>query len=152
MKFSFGFLFYVITFTVHAQWSTLNGPSGGDITDLEVNGSTLYAVVAQRVFKSDDEGASWSEIVPQSPASFQLADLLIDDGILYAVNYNVLYKSEDNGLNWSKVNLNDASGQFFGASNIIRISENTFAAYGNGVSISDDGGQTWTRVIAEARR
>ncbi|HEY0652165.1 MAG TPA: hypothetical protein VGD65_03515, partial [Chryseosolibacter sp.] len=146
MRVLIGLLLYVITITVNAQWTALNGPSGGDITDLEVNGSTLYVVVAQRVFKSDNEGASWSEIVPQSPASFQVADLLIDGNVLYAVNYNVLYKSEDNGQNWSKVNRNDASGQFFGASNIIRVSENTFAAYGNGVSVSDDDGQTWTRI------
>jgi photosystem II stability/assembly factor-like uncharacterized protein len=129
-----------------AQWTSTNGPQGGIVAEFDTTANKLYAVVSQKLFVSNDQAASWSAVTPFLPASFQLRDVLPDGDNLYAVNYNVFYKSEDDGQNWVKVNANDASGQFYGGNNVIKLRENTFAVFGDGVTVSDDEGVTWKRI------
>jgi hypothetical protein len=43
-----------------AQWLQTNGPSGGTVNGFASTGSTLFAATSGGVFRSSDDGSSWS--------------------------------------------------------------------------------------------
>ncbi|HEU5289841.1 MAG TPA: hypothetical protein VFU05_04305, partial [Cyclobacteriaceae bacterium] len=138
--------------TTQAQWTALSGPSGGDMKDIEVDGSNkLYTIVAEKIFTSTNEGVSWTQLVPTTPATLQVYDLLVDGTSLYVITYNSFYRSDDGGVNWTKLNSASASGQFYGVEGLIKVTTNTFAIFGwNGVYVSSDGGVNWVRISSNS--
>lgn len=147
-KYSLIFLLTISAITSHAQWTALSGPPGGDIRDIEIDGNNkLYTVVAEKIYTSTNDGASWTQLIPTSPASLGVSDLLVDGTTLYAVNYSYLFKSDDGGANWIKLNSATASGQFYGVESVIKVANNVFAVFGwNGLFVSSDGGVNWTKI------
>jgi hypothetical protein len=143
------FLFSV--FSAQAQWSALNGPPGGNISDLEYDpiGLKVYAVINNGLYVSSNDGTSWTKIVPTTPTNLYVYDFMIDGTVLYAVYYYQLYSSVDGGANWTKVNTNN-SATFNGAYNIIKVASGIYAVYGyNGVYVSTDSGATWTQISTQ---
>jgi len=107
-------LFAIFTLSIaNAQWQQCNGPYGGTIKALFVNGTTIFAGTGSNgVYKSTDNGANWisadSGITTKSAYAFALRDT-----ILYVGTRNGVFQSINNGLNWIGNNnnlINDVMG------------------------------------------
>jgi len=139
------------------DWDTLNirlpdSREHGDIRALATDKSspsTLYAASFQGyIFKSTDEGRSWSTINPEFP--FQALNALAVDpaagNILYVgTGGNGIYKSTNSGADWTLINNNLAD------LSVTRVvidpadpSTLFVGTYGGGVHISRDHGQSWS--------
>lgn len=142
------FLLTISAITSYAQWTTLSGPTGGEMKDIEVDGSNkLYTVTNEKIFTSTNDGVSWTQLVPTTPTTLPAYDLLIDGTSLYVLTYSAFYKSDDGGANWTRLNSASATGQFYGVEGMIKIATNTFAIYGwNGVYVTSDGGINWAKI------
>src|SRR3989442_3257101 len=99
-------------------WTT-NGPYGGTIRSLAIDphrSTTLYASVeavdvhgaptVEGVFKSTDEGGSWTAINTglTNPGGISLAIDPQTPTTLYAAGWGGVFKSIDAGNNWTAVN------------------------------------------------
>src|ERR1700730_5967555 len=58
----FIFTCFFLTFHLNAQWVKSSGPVGGSVNAMAVNGNTLYAGTYGGVFKSTDNGVSWTAV------------------------------------------------------------------------------------------
>jgi hypothetical protein len=140
---------FVFTFS-HAQWTQLNGPPGGYVSDVEriASSGKLYAVVSSNLFESTNNGVSWQKTTITTPSNFNIDDLTINPttGKMYAVNYSTLWTSTD-GTNWTAA----SSGQFYGMYKVTRFGPDGFLAVSgwNGVYVSKDDGVTWTKILDE---
>jgi photosystem II stability/assembly factor-like uncharacterized protein len=112
---------------------------------LFVHGGTVIGTMAGygygKVIKSDDRGASWTEIGKGLPAS-PLSRVVSDGAILYAiiVNYG-LYQSTDNGSSWISIQSPDKKTSILAVNGT-----SVFAAtgtYGTGIYRSNSGGNEW---------
>jgi len=97
-------------------WTT-NGPKGGTVTSLVIdpgNPRVLYAGTRSGVFKSTDNGGSWSRL-DGLPNSFQYDPYLnagtalaidpLHTSTIYAgISEHGLFKSNDAGASWSAIN------------------------------------------------
>ena len=133
-------------------WTT-NGPpsasnSSGIVADPQTPG-TLYAGSPQGVFKSSDNGQTWSSVFSQAASPLAAGPT----GTVYIVaNYVQLLKSTDGGSNWnSLITLtNDRSVSLLTIepetpTTIYRVDTlDTSLAIQSDVSRSSDGGLTWT--------
>jgi photosystem II stability/assembly factor-like uncharacterized protein len=109
LLFAFFLLISVSGFSQGTNWTSLNGPFGGNIRDIAVhpNGNIFVVVYnASIVYKSTDNGATWSEIATPS-LDPSINDIEIDaSGKIYAVSYSSVYSSTDLGVSWTTLNSN----------------------------------------------
>jgi roadblock/LC7 domain-containing protein len=138
----------IVTVTVQAQFTALNGPVGGDIRDLErASNGTLYTITGNTLYQSINNGSSWTKTTITTPVTgVSFEDIMISPtGKFYAVTYNEVYTSAD-ATNWTKVN----TTQFYGMLRIRRIGPDGFIMiYGwNGMWISKDDGVNFTQILA----
>jgi photosystem II stability/assembly factor-like uncharacterized protein len=141
--------FFLFGFTVsQAQWTQLNGPPGGYVSDIErVASGKVYAIVNSTLYESTNNGASWQKTTITTPTSnFNIDDLTINPatGKMYGVNYSILWTSTD-GTNWTAV----SSGLFYGMYKVTRFGPDGFIAVSgwNGVYVSKDDGVSWTKIL-----
>jgi len=145
-------------------WTT-NGPYGGTIRSLAIDpqsSTTLYASVegvdvngaptVEGVFKSTDEGGSWTAINTglTNPGGISLAIDPQTPTTLYAAGWGGVFKSIDAGNNWTAVNTGLPTPTSVG---VLAIDPQTptslyvvYRASGGGVFKSTDGGGSWSRT------
>ena len=131
-------------------------PSHG-VLSLAVNGSIIYAgTLDAGLFRSTDDGISWINV--SKSISWPSVPWLITSGsVIYMSSYGgLMFRSTDSGGTWT--NLNDkalAAGRTMKFSRIIVRDTKLFAATTivddtggsqNGVSMSNDSGNTWVDV------
>jgi photosystem II stability/assembly factor-like uncharacterized protein len=112
-------------FSQGTNWTSLNGPYGGNLRDIvkHPNGN-IFAVVynVPGIFRSIDNGTTWTvvELPINDP---YINDIEIDaSGKIYAIGYSILYASTDLGVNWTTLN---SSTGFNNASQIKKTGTNT---------------------------
>jgi hypothetical protein len=140
--------FLACVFSAHAQWTTLNGPFGGQVDDIERDASgNSYALVQQNLYKSTNNGTSWTKLVTTSPTSLFINDLLIANNKFYAIYWNSFYSSTD-GLTWTKP---ATSFPFNSGRKLLKFGpDGFFAVYGNdGIFVTKDEGVTWTKASSD---
>ncbi len=101
-------IFIVFHNSLNAQWVPLGGALGGDINDLAVFNSNLYAGGTASLFRSTNNGNNWTSHMTIPSYAWYLAPSGVN--IYCGVTNNVgmtsgIYKSTNNGLNWSLVGL-----------------------------------------------
>lgn len=78
--------------SLHAQWVQTNGPYGGYIDALAVNGSYLFAGTGDGVFRSADNGANWTA-ANQGLANSDVQSLAFNGGYLFAgIKYGSVWR------------------------------------------------------------
>lgn len=110
------------------------------VNKLIVHGSLLFAKGA-RSYRSGDDGATWTEIIPE-PNSLPDALCFIGDTLYAGTKEGFVYSSHDYGTNWELAGR--APGKWI----------TTFASHGSslffsadsGCYRSDDGGRTWNAI------
>ncbi|HEY5559842.1 MAG TPA: YCF48-related protein [Steroidobacteraceae bacterium] len=116
------------------------GPSGG-----------LYlAAEAGRLFRSDDEGATWRELPSPYDGSFHgILPLDGEELLAFGLRGN-LYRSEDGGMNWTAIETGTTALLNSGA----RIDADTVVIAGMAgvMLVSGDGGRTFTLTQQDDRK
>ncbi len=86
-------------------WTQTNGPEGGKITALVVNGSKVFAgTQGGGVFRSTDGGIKWTR-VSNGLLSPDITALALRDNALYAGTAGEgVFRSTDDGANWTEFN------------------------------------------------
>ncbi|TAH39408.1 MAG: hypothetical protein EYC70_01085 [Planctomycetota bacterium] len=119
-------------------------PAGSGIRDFVVDpvvADRVYALVDDRIYASNDFGATWA---PMSlVASSSLVSLSVDASgmLMLAASGDTIYRSANAGASWSAVH----SGLII--EQVILAPSNASVAYAgslNGLERSDDGGMTWS--------
>ena len=139
-------LFFSAPQCVMGQWSELNGPSGGGTGDIvSLNNALFVATGPGGVFKSQNQGATWSPVNNGIPVNENIGNLTEDNGALYVtVTRRGIFKSVDSGENWIQIS-NGIANTTFGA---LLVDGNQIYAGNNsgGITFSSNGGDTWTLV------
>jgi hypothetical protein len=78
------------------QWVQTNGPLGGYVNALAVNGKNLFAGLDD-IYLSTDSGMSWNALHTNVPHGF--STIVVNDGDLI-IPYGSIYLSSDNGSSW----------------------------------------------------
>ena len=111
-----------------AQWVQTNGPYGGNVSSLAVIGPNLFVGISGRIFRSIDNGTSWTEVGTGLPRG--TIKLVVSSTVLYAGIYDGgVFRSADNGANWRAVNngLTSKAIHFLGV-----VGTNVFAGTSHG--------------------
>src|SRR5512135_468956 len=83
-------------------WQQTNGPYGGVINALALNGTSIYAGVEGGVYVSNNNGSSWTNT---GLTDYNIFAIFPSDGNLFAGTYgDGIFLSTDNGLNWTAAN------------------------------------------------
>ena len=124
---------------------TITALTGTDVHALASYNGTIYAGTwGAGIFKSDDNGASWTEINNGLDNTLVQSLVINSNGEIFAGTAGGgLYKSSDNGANYTKLT---CGYEFIWALGI--TSNNTLFAgsYGDGLYRSTDNGATFTKV------
>jgi photosystem II stability/assembly factor-like uncharacterized protein len=132
--------------TADAQWVQTNGPYGGVITDLLINGSNVFTGTTDGIFLSSNDGNTWKQIYTGLPGDC-IYSLTVNGGDIFAgAGYGGVYVSKNNGDSWAPANNGFPMGVFI----------NKVAACGgsiiagtrsNGIFLSKDNGNNWTQSL-----
>jgi photosystem II stability/assembly factor-like uncharacterized protein len=121
-----------------SQWQQTNGPSGGPVNTMTLNGTTLFAGSDVGVCRSTDNGVTWTNpALTTTPVTV----FGLNGTSTFAGTSQGVFRTTDNGLSWSKTNnglLNLKVSAFTTSGNTV------FVATDGGVFRSTDNGNTWT--------
>lgn len=135
----------------NAQWQKLDGPEGGNVSQIVSKDGLMFARVEQDggIYQSTNNGLTWTDISPDLNNIFSYGQLHVADTALFAAflgdNGGELYVSYDNATTWQLTNY---SAQItFGNSVFSMETHNTTllaGSNGEGIFKSTDGGINWT--------
>jgi photosystem II stability/assembly factor-like uncharacterized protein len=114
-------------------------------------GQRLYlGAEAGRLFRSDDDGASWRELPSPYDGSFHGILTLEGDALLAFGLRGNLFRSEDGGMNWSAIE----TGTSVLLDSGVRVDERTVVIAGMAgvLLVSRDGGKTFTLTQQDDRK
>jgi photosystem II stability/assembly factor-like uncharacterized protein len=125
--------------TVSGQWSS-SGPHGGPATALTVSGTNVFAGTGNGVFKSTDNGQTWTSA--NSTIEHKMVTALTSDasGIYAGTASHGIFFSSNSGSSWTPKN-NGLSNM-----NIVSLftaDNGIFAGTPDGVFFTSDGGTNW---------
>ena len=141
-----------------AQWERTNGPCGGSgsVYSMAVDSLNVFAASKGDIYRSTDEGNSWSLVYSSISTDVSVTSLSITGSYVYAGTYSDGYysgpgilRSSDRGLNWS-ADTTDSSAPFtifaVGASDSVVLACSAYGAGAAGMYRSTDDEAHWTRV------
>lgn len=129
-----------------AQWESTHGPVGGHVFDFQKNDFYLYAATLNGLYRSADDGHTWSQLNIDSTGTYEARRVGVNDNTIVVfgreqtelLEYG-LFKSDDNGDTWSALPLPDSvSPKEVVVTNYAIYLLDTYY-----LLISTDGGQTW---------
>ncbi len=82
---------------VHAQWQSATGLNTGDVRGFRVVGNTVYACTTDGLFRSSDNGLSWSCFFSHE----WTWGFYVDGRYIYASPLGSFYRSLDDGVTWN---------------------------------------------------
>ena len=136
--------FLSVTTTSNAQWTKTNGPEGGIVMALIVDGTNLFAgTFGGGAFLSTDGGNSWAEM-NNGLTNKYINSFAVSGTNLFAGTNGGVFLSNDNGSSWTEVN-----------NGLTNTNINSFAVSGTnlfagtewgGVFLSTNNGSSWTTV------
>ncbi len=141
------FIGIFLSSSMNAQWEPLRGPYGGTVNDIVQNESNLFASTPNGLYRSDDDGRSWSRILIGLGPDYSVRAIAIRQNKLVVLASSsssgelksYLVKSDDNGNSWMEINKPDIV-------NNITIAINTYGIYIAEIThlwVSTDQGTTW---------
>jgi photosystem II stability/assembly factor-like uncharacterized protein len=135
-----------------SQWTSLNGPSGGFVHALAVDGATVYAGTdANGLYRSTNDGLSWSSVKPGPSTTSVITLAVFRSGtsgtvsIFAGTGSGGVFRSTDHGANWMDVRLPTSGGTVMSFASIDSMDRTIVLAGmgGAGVYRSTDNGTTW---------
>jgi photosystem II stability/assembly factor-like uncharacterized protein len=139
------------SFSIFSQW--VNCPNTNSLHgySLAFKGSDLYAGTQGGVYKSTNNGASFSSSSSGIPSSSQISEIYVFGEYIFArkASYtDQLYRSNDNGTTWQLKNsgLSWSEQAPFYVSNMTHIGSTLYLGTSNGVYKSTDNGDNWSEI------
>jgi photosystem II stability/assembly factor-like uncharacterized protein len=135
-------------------WTKLVTLTPGTVQGITVdpgNHLRVFAATPKGVFKSEDGGGTWINVLPDTPA-WSITFVAADSNILYATSkMNGVYKSTDRGTTWGEINKGITNKTMGRAAPVLVDPEDTDILYtaseaGGGVYKSKDAGASWYQV------
>jgi hypothetical protein len=134
-------------------WSTAPGTSGGSVSSVAVspvNPSVVMAVTAALLLKSQDAGATWTVVSGALPGTHKLSFSPVKPTVVFAATRDGLFRSGDLARTWRRLGNGLPHSDITGIAlhpdgKTVFASDFTFG----GVFRSDNGGDTWRRMINE---
>ncbi len=132
----------LFTSPVYSQWLQSTGPEGRIVSSFIVYGSELFAGTDAGVFKSTDNGITWTSFC----AGYEYVSvqgMVTDGNIIFAgTDYGVLLSS-DSGVSWNLSNNGLTNGYVYSmAVSGINILAGTYC----GIFLSQDNGASWRPI------
>jgi photosystem II stability/assembly factor-like uncharacterized protein len=127
------------------------------------NNRTLFVTADKDVYKSTDDGSTWTQVFNCNGCRFTAVDHF-NGNIVYAGGENGIWKSTDGGTSWTDIShpeMNATYGTDFWAWNYQGIFDVvtdpnqpgyiyvTVFGTGKGLYKSTDGGITWTKILTD---
>jgi len=139
-----------IAFSQTPFWQPTNGPEGGDVTSIVFTpqGSVLAAIRAGSIFRSTDNGASWTPAAPfpdyRGNTSIAISP---KSGSIFAAAWYDVVRSDNEGASWVNTGLPRLDG-WTAVTIWIKRDGTVFAAPNscNEMYRSDDNGSSWTSL------
>lgn len=134
---------YGLSYTTNmgAQWTAVPPLDGMRIFGLACNGTGLFAATQNVVYRSTDNGSTWT--TPDTTASTYSNPAITSYGtdVIAASSYQGIIRSTDNGVSWSYFS---TGLPYSTVKSIVPAGSNLVAGtYGGGVYVSTDKGNTW---------
>src|ERR1043165_6462183 len=141
LSIAFAFLFITTLLVAQPPVNPLNGPYGGNVTSLVVQGNTMFAGMwPGGVYRSTDEGLHWQHMDMLDASYGNVVTMFADNQNVFAATWEGLFQSSDAGNTWHKRAPKYCTAVAALSSGYIAI------ASGDTVMVSDATGQTWTKV------
>ena len=120
-------------------WLPVNdGIEDQEIIKMACNDNALLAASQKTIYRSTNNGESWSEY---SPVSSYIMDVIENKGVFYYVDLNLgVYASTDNALTWKRIF--DQLGV-----SCIAVNGDSILVGGDNVYKSDNGGAEWKKIL-----
>lgn len=129
--------------TALAQFQRTRGPDGGYVKTLAAKGSRLFAQVNGTVYRSSDQGGSWTETRTGMGTAEADGLAVFGDALIAGSFGEGIYRSTDDGEHWARVDT--VSGRL-SVHDFYDAGSRLYAlTYNNGMLYSEDGGAHWTR-------
>ncbi len=126
-----------------ATWNRIDfGKAVDYATGVFIDGATVYAATYNELFRSFDLGEHWSFINPKFSSGMNFAKL---NGYLFSANRTGFFGSQDSGASWTLPIGTIVSNDDYRAVAVIN-SDLFVAPWGNGIFISTNIGESWTKV------
>ena len=129
------------------EWQPTNGPYGGDVVDLAVDGSgNIYVARGDDIFRSDDGGASWINVSEGKVHASIHCLFVTPGGDIYAgVSSRGVFWSFDGGGSWDNDQITHDPHGGLGAT-ILAIGVNANDVIFAGSFRSVDNGNSWLEL------
>lgn len=105
------FLLFLFLVSADSQWVPLGGGLGGDILDIAVFNSNIYAGGTAYLFRSTNNGDNWTGHMSNPAYAWSIAasgsNLYCGVSTSGMTMTAGIYKSTNNGINWSLIGLNN---------------------------------------------
>ena len=138
------FLLIGLVKSTEAQWVQCNGPYGGDVSALAVNGTKVFAEInSGEVYQSNDNGANWTVLSNGQIYARYNEALAIKDDTVFVGSEQGVFKSTIYDSNWTTINNGLANY------NVLNLSINgnkIYAGTDNGLFVSNNNGASWTSL------
>ncbi|MBT1701279.1 VCBS repeat-containing protein [Fulvivirgaceae bacterium PWU4] len=129
-------------------WQKKNGPTGGQIVDIEVDvaNNKIYAIAGRnKPYVSSDNGVTWSRVI-FSGADNYFYDIEITNNTIFLVSSYDLYASTNGGTSFSRRSSTDFNSQYSSGYKLKRLSGGRLVVLGsNSIYVSDDNGINWVQ-------
>jgi photosystem II stability/assembly factor-like uncharacterized protein len=139
----------LLTFiSVHSQsqWQPVGSPTGGSIQSIIEKDGHIFTAAGQywstaAVYRSDDNGKTWTLKINNLPANFTVLDLTSNDTYIYtASSAGGVYRSSDYGESWETTGLQGIIYTVHANGNII------YAGTPSGIYKSLNNGNSWENI------
>jgi len=110
------------------------------------SGDFLYVVTNEGIYGSKDSGESWQMVAEHSCSSIEVSHE--DGNKVYCVSWGDLKISTDGGATWTSYEGDYAYGDEYSAIIESPHDPQTLIYGGQGIRVSDDGGESWTERMS----
>ena len=130
-----------VSLNVGSTWLYTSLPIS-TVYSVAVSGSNIFVGAQNRIYKSTNNGTTWS-LTNIGTVGSQVNALVVDGTTIFAgVGVGGVFKSTDNGTTWTAINNGLTSTS---VNSLIIINQNLYASAFNGVFVSSNYGQSWQR-------
>ncbi|HOI28498.1 MAG TPA: T9SS type A sorting domain-containing protein [Melioribacteraceae bacterium] len=141
-------IFLIVLNRLNAQWANMDGPYGGTVFALTSDGNYVYAGTQRGLFRSSVNNINWEQLGNEILDIRSIA--VSEENIFIGTLGKGVYRSTDYGATWTQA----INGLSLPYSNTmirdIKISgDNIYVGYREGLYVSKNNGDSWTKIKSE---